>query len=223
MTTPEEIPSGRAGPPREQLPALLVDVLSADESSEKAACRIGARLAGLPSLWRPSNPRWWWGWAAGAATIAGACWSIADRGTASSFFYIILVVPGLLTVLFAWALKGYERRRRPTMDAEMFYGSLGGTLAEKRVALAVRYALARVGRLSEEEVRADESASTFNRLTLARNPLLHEFSYYISERLGQVDAMRLGDFLEERPRRTIADLVAGVQEFIRTGPDRDDA
>ncbi len=215
MTTPEGSSTRRTDSPREQLPTSLVEVLRADEWGEKAACRSRARLAGLPSLWHPSNPRRWWGWAAGAATVAGVCWSLAGRGTASSLFYIILVAPGLSTVLVAWTLKGYERRRRPTLNAEKFFESLESTLAEKRVALAVRYALARVGGLREEAVRADENASTFNRLTLARYPLLHEFSYYVSEKLYQINPLALGDFLAERQRRTIADLIAGVQEFMQ--------
>ncbi len=60
------------------------------------------------------------------------------------------------------------------------------------------------------------------RMTLIRYPLLHEFAYYVSERIGRIDPMALGDFLAERRRRTIADLVAGVQEFLRAGGDHGD-
>jgi|GEM_PF-6217145 len=153
--------------------------------------------------------------------IAGYAWGQSLSAARVAVGYLSLLWPFPVVGLGPLLLRRWERRRRLALSPELFAAGLSEGLPEvdPKLAAVVRYALARVGGFPEKTVRPDERSITFMRLTLIRYPLLHEFSYYISERLSEVDPMALGDFLAEQPRRTVSDLIAGVQEFLKTEGD----
>ena len=218
------------------LPHELMGVLGATGYFGKNFCRMQAKRAGYPLLWQPKNPRRWWGWAVAVLWVAGMTQSLVSDQRAGYAWgqslsaarvavgYLSLLWPFPVVGLGPLLLRRWERRRRLALSPELFAAGLPEGLPEvdPKLAAVVRYALARVGGFPEETVRPDERSITFMRLTLIRYPLLHEFSYYVSDKLGQIDAMSLGDYMAERRRRTIPDLVAGVHEFLQVGRNRGD-
>ena len=228
---------GNSPIPSRALPEVLMDVLNSTGWVGKNFCRMRAKLAGYTILWQPKNPRWCWNmmltffWITGMILFlvglrrAGYAWDQPLNAMWDAVGWVVFFWPFPSIIIFPLLVRRWERQRRQPLNAELFLTGLREKVPgiEAKAAEAVRYAIAKVGNFAEGAVRKDECAITFRRLTLIRYPLLHEFAYYVSEKLYQIDPVALGDFLSERPRRTIADLIAGVQEFIRTGRDRDDA
>jgi hypothetical protein len=211
------------------LPQALVDVLAAQGDFARNFCRMQAKVAGYPLLWQPRNPRWWWGIPMFVTALFGPASAVylgkvRNIGLPAITALLLVLGPGAAAVIciigIQWALQRRERRHRVQVSVRCEPHSQ--VSQEDALVFAVRYAISRVGGFDETLVRPDERSATFMRMTLIGYPLLHEFSYYVSEKLGQIDAMALGDFLAERRRRTIADLAAGVQEYLQTKEDHGD-
>jgi hypothetical protein len=214
--------------PRGELPRELVELLNTPGRFSKNVQRMMAKVAGYPLLWRPNRP-WAWQlplaalWIIGGAVflvsagLRGYAWGKPLGIVPEILACIVLFWPFPVAVAAPFLFRRLERRARVALDATAFVANLrdGAAREDAKLAAVVRYAVSRAGGFSEDIVRPDERGATFMRLTLIRYPLLHEFSYYVSERLGQVDPMRLGDFLAVYPRRTVSDLIVGVQEFLR--------
>lgn len=207
----------------------LVDVLAARGKFARHFCRMQAKRAGYPVLWQPRNPRWWWGIPMLVTALFGPASAVylgkvRDIGLPAITALLLVLGPGAAAIIciigIQWALQRRERRHRVQVSVRCEPQSQVNQ--KDALVSAVRYAISRVGGFDETLVRPDERSATFMRMTLIRYPLLHEFAYYVSERIGRIDPMALGDFLAERRRRTIADLVAGVQEFLRAGGDHGD-
>jgi|GEM_PF-6077267 len=188
---------GGGSRPTGGLPQALFGVLAAPSNFARNFARMQAKRGGFPLLWRPGNPRWWWQALAFPVVLSGPLlalrFAVGPASGSTAFFFLLLLGPAVAAVAGMFglmkALQRKERLFRAGARTKCFAGALPPPdqgIQESTLA-AVRYAIARVGGFAEEAVRPDERAATFMRITLIRCPLLHEFSYYVSERLPAVD------------------------------------